>query len=298
LQHTARVSPFARLTADFGAAGTAILSYSDGSRPDELSAHQTGQFMQEDAKRDDLIGAMNALTRMPQLSDRNGRLELQRTQSYEAGYRKVVGSRTYSVSAFYEDVSNGRISVAGDVSVLNEGDLLSDGISNTSTYNIGKYHRHGYVASLSQKAGKSLDLALAYGRIGGISAADFGQQTDFELAHPGLNESERNIASASINGQCQSTGTRFSAEYGWVDAGTVVPRHVFTTQNVSIAPGLNIAVHQPLPSLFGMPGRLELTADLRNLVAQGYLPIQTSENTRLILMQSPRMVRGGLNLIF
>ncbi len=152
-----------------------IAAYSDGGRPDQLSAHQQYQAAADTGNGDsDLIDTVNTLARLPQLSDRNGQLELQRTQNYELGYKKTAGSRTYAVSAFYEDVSNGRINVAGDLSALDGGDLMSDGISTTSTYNIGNYGRQGYIASVDQKVTDALNVALAYGRMGGFTADTTG----------------------------------------------------------------------------------------------------------------------------
>jgi hypothetical protein len=46
-----------------------------------------------------------------------------------------------------------------------------------------------------------------------------------------------------------------------------------------------------------MPGRLEATAELRNGLGQGYLPI-TEGGQRVLLIQSPRALRGGLSFIF
>ena len=43
--------------------------------------------------------------------------------------------------------------------------------------------------------------------------------------------------------------------------------------------------------------RMEATADLRNLLAQGYLPLGGTAG-RSVLTNSPRLVRGGLNFIF
>jgi hypothetical protein len=89
------------------------------------------------------------------------------------------------------------------------------------------------------------------------------------------------------------------ANYGWVQNGALVPSHVFTTQNIDLMPGLNFFVRQPLPSFFGMPGHLELTADVRNILAQDYLPIAAGGSGRnLLIVQSPRGLRGGLNFIF
>ena len=299
LQHTSRISPFARATADLGAAGAVIAAYSDGGRPDELTAHQQRGSAELDAPDDDLTAAVNNLARMPQISDRNGRMELQRTQNYEVGYQKVEGSRTYSFSSFYERVSNGRLNVAGDLSALSAGDLLSDGMSLTSAYSIGRYDRTGYLASANQRINDSLDIALAYGRMDGFTAGvgALGNQV-WTSNQRFLEEGAHNTASASVRETVRRSGTRILANYGWVDARTALPRHTFTTQDARVSPGLNLVVRQPLPSFFGMPGRLELSADLRNMLAQGYLPLNTVGGQRLLIVEAPRSIRGGLSFTF
>jgi Carboxypeptidase regulatory-like domain len=298
VQPTSRISPFARMTVDAGGIGQLIAAYSDGGRPDELAAHQVRQISESGATDDDLLNAVNTLARMPQLSERNGRLELQRTQSYEFGYDKTEGSRTYAASVFYENVSNGRVNVAGDLSPLNAGDLLSDGISTTSTYNVGHYDRTGYVASVDQRVNESLDLALAYGRMGGFTTDASGVAESSSSQDRFLAERNHNVATANMHARIPRAGTQLTANYGWVDSGAVIPPHFFTTQNTYISPGLNIIVRQPLPSFFGMPGRLELTADLRNLLAQGYLPLPAGDGHSLLVVQAPRTIRGSLNFIF
>lgn len=298
VQHTSRVSPFARMTVDAGTAGQLVAAYSDGGRPDELSAHQPQQGSETGMRDDDLLGAVNALARVPGLSDRNGRLELQRTQNYEFGYNKSEGSRTYAASLFYENVSNGRINVAGDVSPLAVDDLLSDGLSATSTYNIGHYDRSGYVASVNQRVNDGLDVALAYGRMGGFTTDAAGLPFSGGAQERFLTEKNHNVATANVRARLPVAGTQITANYGWVDSGAVIPRHIFTTQTTYISPGLNVIIRQPLPSFFGMPGRLELTADLRNLLAQGYLPLPAGDGRSLLVVQAPRAIRGSLNFIF
>jgi hypothetical protein len=61
-------------------------------------------------------------------------------------------------------------------------------------------------------------------------------------------------------------------------------------------PGLNLYIRQPLPGF--RPCRVELTADLRNLLAQGYLPLGTADGQRILLVETPRAFRGGFNFIF
>jgi outer membrane receptor protein involved in Fe transport len=233
------------------------------------------------------------------MSERNGQLELERAQDYEIGYKKVVRSRTYAVSAFYEDVSNGHINVAGDLTELPVGDLLSDGLSMISTYNIGHYHRTGYVASVNQRLSDTFQVAFAYGRMGGFTANP-GALGEADLSPRGfLEESDHNVANTNVTWRIPLTRMQFIASYGWADAGTFIPRHAFTTQSTYIAPGFNVSVRQPIPAPFGMPGHFELTADLRNLLAQGYVPLgATNGGGQMLIVQAPRAIRGGLNFVF
>jgi hypothetical protein len=298
LQHTSRISPFARVTVGAGAIGELIAAYSDGGRPDELSAHQQYQASEVQTQTDDLVSAVNALARLPQLSLRNGELELQRTQNYELGYNRTFGARTFAASAFIEDVSNGRLNVDGDLSPLDPNNLLSDGVSRTSTYNVGSYRRRGYVVSINQRLGDTLDGAVSYGRMGGFTSDASELWNDSLGQQRFLSRGTYDIASVNVKAVSPVTGTRLAANYGWVQQGAIIPSHVFTTQNTYIAPGLNVLVRQPLPSFLGMPGRLELTADLRNMLAQGYIPLATEDGRKLLIVQAPRSIRGGLNFVF
>jgi hypothetical protein len=292
-QHASRISPFARITVDLRKMGQVMVAYSDGGRPDALTAHQRLQPGDAESPAVDMSSAVDALSRLPQISNRDNQLELQRTQNYEIGYSKLVDSTLYSISAFNEKVWNGRLDLAGDMSPVNSGDLLFDETSKISTYNMGNYARTGFIASADQRVNNSLDVAMAYGRMGGFapSSDGLGGQQFF------LQEKNHNAAAVNVNAKAPIAGTRISASYGWMDSRAVVPNHIFTTQSTSMSPGLNFSVRQPLPSFFGMPGRLELTADLRNLMAQGYVPFDSTGH-RLLIVQSPRSVRGGLSFTF
>ena len=296
-QHRNRISPFARLTIDLDSAGSIVASYSDGARPDELIAHQQYREAELDGGEGDLSGPLDTLSRLPQLSARTGRLELQSTQDYELGYAKAFGTRTYALSAFSETVWNGRLNVAGDLSALNPGNVFSDGITPISSYNIGNYERVGYLASVNQRLADSIDVSLAYGRMGGFAASPDGF-TGSPSNASFLIQKETNVASLSAKAIVPRAGTRILASYGWMDPRATVPTHIFTTQDALTLRGLNLFVRQPLPSFFGIPGRLELTADLRNLLASGYASINTGDGRPLLLVEAPRAFRGGLRFTF
>ena len=77
-----------------------------------------------------------------------------------------------------------------------------------------------------------------------------------------------------------------------------MPAHVYLTNSPSRDTGWNVSVRQPLPGIFGMGGRIEASAELRNALAQGYLSLATADGGRILLIQSPRALRGGFAFIF
>jgi hypothetical protein len=285
--HTTRSSPFLRVTRSFGETGDLVASFSDGSRPDALLSHQ------EDASENSPV----EMTRLPQVSYRDGRLQMERSFSYEIGYRKVSGKRTVGVSAFNEHISDGRLNVAGDRDLLGPSNLMSDGVSATSIYNVGSFSRSGAVLSEEERISQFLSTSIAYGWMGGFSAAT-GTFDSNGILNGFLNKRDFHTGSANATFRIPKAGTRISTGYGLVCGRAIIPQHVFTTQNAGLAPGLNVSFHQPLPTLFGMPGHLELSAELRNLLAQGYLPIDAGGSKNVLMVQAPRAVRGGVNFTF
>jgi len=63
-------------------------------------------------------------------------------------------------------------------------------------------------------------------------------------------------------------------------------------------PYLNIFFRQPIPWVGSLPGHVEAIVDLRNLLAQGYVPVLGQYGHTVYLVQSARAVRGGLAFTF
>ena len=288
--HVNRVSPFARATYNLGGFGSLIASFSNGKTPTDLLTHQAAPD-----EADNMI-AISALSQLPQLSFRQGMMEVQRTRNSELGLVRMSGSRTYGISAFYEDVQNGQLSAAGNLGVVNAGNILSDIGAKTSILNIGNFSQHGVVASVDQRLGSLFDLEVAYGSMTGFTARSIAPAGS--TAQSFLDSSDRGVASLNVQGVIPFTGTRLTGDYGWVAGGAIVPQHLFTTQQVLVTPGLNFIVRQPLPNFFGIPGHIELSAELRNLLAEGYVPVSTPDGRTILLVQSPRSIRGAVNFIF
>jgi hypothetical protein len=137
--------------------------------------------------------------------------------------------------------------------------------------------------------GDHLDATLSYGRTGAMTAQGGGATVDD--IRGAIQMSNRNWATVTIAGTAPVTGTHFVASYGWMDPGTLMPARVSLTRSAGAEPGLNLSVRQPLP------GRLEAIGEMRNILAQGYLPVTAGTQTA-VLTNSPRSLRGGLAFIF
>ncbi len=284
-------SPFVRATFDTGNQGRVRVAFTSGGQPTELLARD-GQ------KSGELQQDLAALALMPVLSLSDSHVTVERTQNLELGYDRVAGSRTFSLGAYEETVSNAAFMLSAPADFLPAGDLLPDLSSRSSIFNIGSYHRTGFTAGIKQMLGDHAEVAVAVGRTGVLTAAGGGDQSyaDSGALRAGIGQGQRAWVTVRVAGTLPRAGTRIAANYGWTDFSVLMPAHLFVTQDVNQDIGVNVYIHQPLP-IAGMPWRLEASAELRNLLAQGYLPLGDA-STQSVLTNSPRSLRGGLNFIF
>jgi hypothetical protein len=287
------LSPFARLSYRVGEKGSLAVAYSSGAPPVELLTGREGET-ELDLQRD-----MTALAVLPRVSLRNGSAQVQRTQNLEVGYSVDLGSRTLSVGAYREVVGNAALTMSSPDGFFYPGDLLPDLSSNSSVFNIGTFRRHGFAASVTQEFGDDYEVTLAYGH-GGVLSTDGRalESSDPTELRSLIAREQRHWLRGRVSGVAPVTMTRFVASYEWTDHRALTPGHVFLTQRMYPETGLNVRLRQPLPGIGSLPGRFEASAELRNLLAQGYLPIGLADGRRVILANSPRAVRGGLSFIF
>jgi len=301
IDHFNYFSPFARLTYDGGEWGTLRGAFSAGSQPVELERNP-GAKTQVDAVPNydpELLHDLAALSYLPRVSLRDGKAQIQRTQNLELGYEKKLGATKVQVSAFHEKVANGALTAASGNNVFGAGEVLPDLSDRTSILNVGSYQRYGYAASVQRRITDHLEAGVSAGRAGALTTtgAQFDSNSADQLRGM-LRTSQRFWASARAAATLPGSGTRIQASYQWNESSSLLPSHANLTGNTYTDPGLNIHVSQPLPGFPGIPGRLEATADIQNLTAQGYLHIPASDNRGILLMQTPRAVRGGLSFIF
>ncbi|HTB16386.1 MAG TPA: carboxypeptidase-like regulatory domain-containing protein [Bryobacteraceae bacterium] len=292
LNHLNYLSPFGRTTLDLGARSWVRMAFSSGTQPGQLL---TKNMESADALSQDLA----ALAMGPRVSLSNARTEVERRESFEASYRHVSGSRTYAAGFYRESVSNAAFMLSGPSDFLPASDLLTALGSSSQVFNAGSYQRMGYSASVTQSLGEHFDVTMAAGRAGALLAG-LNSEADANALRGEIKTVQRSWLSARVSKTLPVTGTRISSSYGYTDFRALMPSHLSLTDQSNQDSGWNIDIRQPLPSLpwlFGSFGRFEASAELRNLLAEGYLPVVVNDQ-RAVLTNSPRAVRGGLSFIF
>jgi hypothetical protein len=284
------VNPFARATYDLDAKSAVRVAVSAGSQPVELIAGGPDQNR-------NLNGDLAALGQMQPISRRDNQAAVERTKVIEAAYQTVRGSRTYRATVYAEQVSDAAFLMSGDLGFMNSANLLPDMSSLGTIFDMGDYRRMGFSTSVTQALGDRVEISAAAGRADGLQlqrSMDAAPANGDDI-RSGVGNTPRPWVTLQADASLPTTGTHLATSYGWSDPSVLMPIHVSLTGKSDQRIGWNVYARQPLPSIGGM--HMEMTVDLRNLLAQGYVGIQ-SNGRRAVLTNAPRAVRGGVSFIF
>jgi hypothetical protein len=152
---------------------------------------------------------------------------------------------------------------------------------------------------VTQDLGDNYKVTLIYGSLGVVSPrpGEMPLSTADDLRKI-METGHRPALTLRFSGTVKATGTRVMASYEWTDYQAATPGPNFSTESPRPEPGLNFVVRQPMPTIPRMPWRMEASAELRNLLAQGYLPMTTTGGDQFLLINTPRMFRGGIAFVF
>jgi hypothetical protein len=282
------LSPFARLNYAVGN-GKIDFTYTSGNSRPELGI--TSDDPNSDLRRD-----LAALSVIPRVTLDANRTRVQRGDNYEIGFTQRFGSREYRIAAYNERVSNASLVIANPGASAFGGDLMPDLFSNSALFNAGVFDNTGYMASVTQNLGDNFRISATWGSIGVFEARPNGPIQSAEDLRSAIDAASRQAVTLRGSGTVHHTGTRFITSYQWANYRSAMPGPQYSTGSSRPEPGLNIMLKQPVPSFFGW--RVEASAEVRNLLAQGYLPLTMSNGQQLLLVNTPRSFRGGLAFVF
>ena len=233
------------------------------------------------------------------LSESNPRVSLlgysprmESAHHHELSLSRRVGKNNLQLAAFADRVGDPALLGAGEATAAG-GFLLPDISSGTFTYAGRTLDTNGLRVVLQRKFSADLTgtIDYAFGGVLDLSRADVALQE----AQQSLSTQRRHAVSAKLSGTAPRTHTRWIASYRWVNGPALTPVDMFNASPGQSDPFLNIFIRQPLPS---MGGRMEAIIDVRNLLAQGYVPVIGQDGQTVYLVQAARSVRGGIAFTF
>ena len=183
----------------------------------------------------------------------------------------------------------------GDIG-CDPGDVLPDVYSGTFSYNGGALDAEGVRFVFQRKLTSSVTGTLDYAYGGVLDLDQPGVQ--WQDIHGDLHRAWRHSAAIKLNGTVPRWNTQWIVSYRWTSGGALTPVDLFNASAGQTDGFFNLFVRQPMPRVHFMPGRMEALIDLRNLLAQGYVPVIGPDGNTVYLVQSARSVRGGVAFTF
>jgi len=210
----------------------------------------------------------------------------------EVSVSQRIGRTNVQVAMFSDRIADPALIGIGDVTAAG-GYLLPDLTSGTFSYAGRTLDTNGLRVVLQHKFASDLTATLdyAFGGVLDLSRPD----VPLQQAQQWISTERRQALAAKLSGTVNRTHTRWIASYRWINGPALTPVDMFNASPGQSDPYLNLFIRQPIPM---SGGRIEALIDLRNLLAQGYVPVLGQDGQTVYLVDSARSVRGGVAFTF
>jgi len=282
LGHVSAFRPYG--SADFHLSSNTVLAYSyASSRPDPRSEKGF------DSSPGDLSEAN------PRVSLLGYSPQVEHAHHQELSVSQRLGKNNLQTAVFFDRTDNPALIGLGEVTAVG-GYLLPDLASGTFSYTGSNLDTNGVRVVLQRKFSDDLTATLDYAFGGVLDLAK--PDVQLQQAQAWMSTQRRHALAAKISGRLPRTHTSWIASYRWVSGSAITPVDMYNDSAGRTEPFLNIFIRQPFPTLGFLPPHMEAIIDVRNLLAQGYVPVLGQDGQTVYLMQSARSVRGGLTFTF
>jgi carboxypeptidase family protein len=220
---------------------------------------------------------------------------IERAHHHELSLSHRIGDTNLQVAMYSDRVADPALTGVGEASAEG-GEVLPDLYSETFTYRGKELDARGMRVVLQRKLASDLTATLDYGYGGVLDLS----KTDVALqeARRDTYMRDRHTAAAKFSGTLPGARTRWIASYRWISGQALTPVDLFNQSAGQADPYLNIFLRQPIPRTGFLPGHMDAVVDIRNLLAQGYVPVMGQDGRTVYLVQSARTVRGGVAFTF
>jgi hypothetical protein len=221
---------------------------------------------------------------------------LERDHHHEVSLSRRIGKNKVQLAAYTDHIKNPALAGVGAVST-DGGYALPDLYSETFTLRGKDLNTNGMRVVMQRKLSSTFTATMDY-EFGGVLALDDEQGGTLEDAASRMVLRNRHSLAVKGSGTIPVCKTKWIASYRWTDGSALTPVDMFNSSPGQTDPFLSVFLRQPIPKSSFFPVRMEAVLDLRNLLAQGYVPVVGQDGQTVYLVQSARTVRGGLAFNF
>ncbi len=282
--------PFVAMEMGLSPDSTLTLEYG-GSRP---------------AYSEDLADRVGELNAFPRITMNGFRPQMERQNHASVSYERRLTRKTrVKVVAFRDNVNNAALWGRGDAQALGRlelaGNFLPNAMVDGVTLNGGDFNSSGVRVEVIRSWGPNFQTAFAFTSgdalaVGGLDGASTSLNTDGVLRDFLRSRPTQSFA-GEVTAKVPITHARVVASYEWLPRGRVTEVDPSLDPGMDVQPFLNVQIRQPLPMIEFLPAHIEAVADFHNLLAEGYVPLTSSED-RLVLTPAYRSFRGGFSVQF
>jgi Carboxypeptidase regulatory-like domain len=220
---------------------------------------------------------------------------IERAHHQEIALSHLEGDTSMQIAVFADRLSDPALTGIGEFS-SSSGDVLPDVYSGTFTYEGRNLDTHGMRLVLERKVASDVSATVNYSYGGVLDLS--GKTATLESVRDQSATRNRHAISGKLSGTTPHTKTRWIASYGWTSGRALTQVDMFNTSAGQSDPFLNVFFRQPVPCGRSFAGHMDVVVEIRNLLAQGYVPVFGQDGRTVYLVQSARAVRGGLAFNF
>lgn len=238
----------------------------------------------------ELAAALNELDAFPALLWRNQHPVIQSGWHEELSAEHKLGEHgKFQIAAFHDD--NSHVAIYGHGFGLPSADYFQDVLSNGFAYDGGSSSSWGGRVAVREKLDNDIEWTAVYAFGGTLVPSESVDGMLRDVLHT----APRHSLDGGVSGKIPHLRTKVDAGYKWVNGVAVSRVDQYGESLFQTDPYLHVGIRQPLPR-FSL-GHWEAVANCDNLLAQGYVPMN-SRDGRVVLVPAFRTFRGGLNVQF
>jgi len=231
----------------------------------------------------------------PHVTLASSRSSIERSHHHEVSLSRRAGKSTVELAVYSDRVVDPALTGVGEVS-SEAGNVLPDLYSGTFSYQGRDLQARGVRIVAQRKLTSNMNATVdySYGGVLDLDKADASLQD----ARDWMSLRNRHSVSAKMSGTLSKYKTQWIASYRWTDGQALTPVDMFNASPGQSEPFLNFFLRQPIPGTGFLAGHMDALIDVRNLLAEGYVPVLGQDGRTVYLVQSARAVRGGLAFTF